>query len=154
MTEADPKAGHRIEVNEYGDDVKSLGFKTPEGSDATIGVINPGKPQAFTTDRQEMITILSGRLQVFIEGDVGPVIHQPGPSFVLPAKSRVTFLALDDQQVAYKCVYIPHEKRPAVGEPEAVVDTSTTARAAAQALGPTSSAPGEVKGVFDPTYVG
>jgi len=100
------QAEHNIKVNDYGPDVKSLGFKTPEGAKATIGVINPGKEHTFQTELAEEVMVISGRLRTAIEGVLGDTILETGETAIFPAKSKITLEALDDTQVAYKCVYL------------------------------------------------
>lgn len=138
-----------IEVNDYGPDLKSLGFRTREGDDATTGVLNPGQARTVSTRRKEMMILskLGGDLKVTIPGMMEGVVYRAGSTLMLPADTQgIQLEAMDGYQVSYECVYIEDESQAqaveagtgteaATGGGEEGVDTDPTAEAARLAVG-------------------
>jgi uncharacterized protein YaiE (UPF0345 family) len=82
--------------------VQSLGFATPEGR-ATVGVISPGTYE-FDTDAPERMTVVTGSLEVCLDGTEEWSPHPKGDTFVVPGSSR--FQVRAEQPSAYLCEFL------------------------------------------------
>ncbi|MFA6918219.1 MAG: pyrimidine/purine nucleoside phosphorylase [Candidatus Gracilibacteria bacterium] len=154
-----------VPVNDYGSNLKSLGYIVGERIDgkyqevdATVGVLNPGNPFMASTTREEHVTVLSGKLRVTVESGESRVI-QTQETIILPANTQnIQLEAMNGHQVAYRCLYIgprvedtagtgdtavnepANEGTPEAAAPEAVV---AGIAAAAAAIRPEEVARGE-----------
>ncbi len=91
-----------ITVNEYFQgNVKSLALKTPEGP-ATVGVIAPGEYE-FGTSTKEIMTVISGDLQVQLPGSQDWKTFGPNQSFIVETQKK--FKVKAGGEVAYLCLY-------------------------------------------------
>jgi uncharacterized protein YaiE (UPF0345 family) len=127
-----------VEVNDYGPDLKSLGYKTPEGNDATVGVLNPGKIQTTNTEREERITIISGKLRAKYADSPHSFNAGKGDRLTLtPNTKDIELEAMDGAQVVYNCEYINPDPR---GRQEQVVEGTEAAAAEVDATATTIGA--------------
>ena len=91
-----------FETNEYFDgNVKSLGFATGEGP-ATVGVMAPGEYE-FGTSTQEIMTVISGSMDVLLPGESEWQKMESGKSFTVQKDQK--FCLKISQDVAYLCIY-------------------------------------------------
>ena len=91
-----------FKVNEYFDGkVKSLAFQTSE-CPATIGVIAPGEYE-FGTSKKEIMTVVSGRLDVLLPGGDDWQAYSEGQSFTV--ESGRSFKVRTAAETAYLCLY-------------------------------------------------
>lgn len=89
-------------VNEYfAGKVKSIAFQT-ESLPATVGVMAPGE-YTFGTERQETMTVVSGRLTVQLPGQEAWQTYGVGESFVVAAGQSFHLRVAGD--TAYLCTY-------------------------------------------------
>ena len=92
-----------LKVNEYfGGTVKSIAVENEEGN-ATIGVMEAGEYE-FGTGTVEVMTIISGTLEVLLPGETEWKTFPKGGVFEV-AKS-VKFKVKAATPVAYHCLYI------------------------------------------------
>jgi hypothetical protein len=82
--------------------VQSLGFE-PEGSRATVGVIQPGTYR-FDTDAAERMTVVAGELEVLVDGTSAWVRHEAGAVFTVPGSSA--FEVRTAGPAAYLCEFL------------------------------------------------
>jgi purine/pyrimidine-nucleoside phosphorylase len=76
-----------ILVNEYfGGDVKSLGY-TSEGQKATVGVMNEGEYE-FGTGVAERMTIIQGKMEALLPGELVANVYGPGEWFDVPENTK------------------------------------------------------------------
>jgi len=91
-----------LKVNEYFDGkVKSIGFEDSEGP-ITSGVMEPGD-YSFSTSSKELMTVVTGALEIKRPGDADWVTVLAGKSFDVPAD--VSFEVRVEQPTAYICRY-------------------------------------------------
>jgi purine/pyrimidine-nucleoside phosphorylase len=60
-----------------------------DGSKKTLGIMQPGKYE-FSTGDKEIMEILSGELDVFLPGAAGLTAINSGESFEVPANAKFT----------------------------------------------------------------
>ncbi len=91
-----------LKVNEYFQGkVKSISFQGVD-SPATVGVIVPGEFE-FDTSKKEIMTIVSGTLEVKLPGENAYVPYKSGSSFEVAAGK--VFHVKCSSDVAYLCLY-------------------------------------------------
>jgi len=91
-----------LKVNEYfGGTVKSIAFKTAT-KPATVGVMVPGDYE-FGTSENEVMTVVSGALNVKLPGEKDWKLFGAGDSFVVAAHQKFQLKVSVD--TAYLCVY-------------------------------------------------
>jgi uncharacterized protein YaiE (UPF0345 family) len=91
-----------LTVNSYFDDnVKSIAFQG-EQLPATVGVISQGN-YTFDTDKNEVLTIVSGSLNVQLPETKEWVTYVAGESFEIAAKKQFHVSTTID--TAYLCTY-------------------------------------------------
>lgn len=91
-----------LKVNEYfNGNVKSIGFQG-EDTNATIGVIVPGEYE-FDTSKKEIMSIVSGVLEVKLPGELDYKPYKSGTKFEVP--SGKIFHVRCQKDVAYLCLY-------------------------------------------------
>ena len=91
-----------LKINEYFDGkVKSIGFEDSEGP-ITSGVMEPGD-YSFSTSSKELMTVVTGALEIKRPGDANWVTFSAGQSFDVPAD--VSFEVRVGQPTAYICRY-------------------------------------------------
>ncbi len=91
-----------FEVNEYfGGNVKSLAFRAA-GGPATVGVMAPGEYE-FGTASVEIMTVVSGSLEVKLPGAAAWNAIASGESFTVPANVRFGVRVAEES--AYLCLY-------------------------------------------------
>lgn len=91
-----------FEVNEYfGGNVKSLAFRAA-GGPATVGVMAPGEYE-FGTASVEIMTVVSGSLEVKLPGAAAWKAIASGESFTVPANVRFGVRVAEES--AYLCLY-------------------------------------------------
>ncbi len=89
-------------VNEYFDgNVKSIAFQGEE-LPATVGVMAPGEYE-FSTSQKEVMTVVSGALNVQLPGEDGFQTYTSGASFEVAANQ--SFQLKVEQDTAYLCTY-------------------------------------------------
>jgi len=89
-------------VNEYFEgQVKSISFTTKEGP-ATIGVMAPGEYE-FGTKNKEIMTIITGQVEVLLPGEEKWKIYGPQQTFSVPAQSSFKIRVKEDS--SYLCFY-------------------------------------------------
>jgi uncharacterized protein YaiE (UPF0345 family) len=94
--------GPVFEVNEYfGGNVKSLAFRAASGP-ATVGVMAPGEYE-FGTASVEIMTVVSGSLEVKLPGAAAWNAIASGESFTVPANVRFGVRVAEES--AYLCLY-------------------------------------------------
>ncbi|MBU3954102.1 MAG: pyrimidine/purine nucleoside phosphorylase [Proteobacteria bacterium] len=77
----------------------------PDGSRKTLGILLPGEYE-FNTDKKEVMEIISGDLEVLLEGSKGWRIMGDGEVFEVPANSK---FGLKIRRITdYCCSYIRH----------------------------------------------
>jgi len=69
--------------------VTSRSIIFPDGSKKSLGVMLPGEYE-FSTDKKELMEIMSGQLEVMLPGDDDWIAVQGGESFEVPASSQFT----------------------------------------------------------------
>jgi uncharacterized protein YaiE (UPF0345 family) len=82
--------------------VQSIGFER-NGRRATVGVIAPGEFH-FGTDAPERMTVVSGELEVKLQGEATWRAYAAGTSFEVPGKSGFDVRAR--QPSAYLCEFL------------------------------------------------
>jgi len=91
-----------LKVNEYFDGkVKSIGFEDSEGP-ITSGVMESGDC-SFSTSSKELMTVVTGALEIKRPADADWVTVPAGKSFDVPAD--VSFEVRVEQPTAYICRY-------------------------------------------------
>lgn len=91
-----------LQVNEYFQgNVKSISFHRADVP-ATVGVISPGE-YVFSTSRKEVMTIISGDLEVKFITDSEFKVFSTNQSFTVPSGQSFTVKASMD--VSYLCLY-------------------------------------------------
>ncbi|WP_430459661.1 pyrimidine/purine nucleoside phosphorylase [Thalassolituus sp. LLYu03] len=91
-----------LKVNEYFDGkVKSIALQTAT-LPATVGVMEPGEYE-FGTSQKEVMTIISGAMDVLLPGDTEWKTIAQGESFEIAA--NVKFGVRMAGQTAYFCTY-------------------------------------------------
>ncbi|MEK6202029.1 MAG: pyrimidine/purine nucleoside phosphorylase [Desulfobulbaceae bacterium] len=91
-----------FKLNEYFDGkVKSLAFASPEGP-ATVGVMAAGDYE-FDTDSVEIMSVISGTMDVKLPGSENWKTITAGESFEVAAK--VKFGVRIQVETAYLCLY-------------------------------------------------
>lgn len=91
-----------MDVNEYfSGKVKSISFQTATLG-ATVGVMDIGEFE-FSTSKKEVMTVVSGCLQVKLPGESEFSNYDDGASFEIEAGQ--TFYLKVDVQTAYLCTY-------------------------------------------------
>jgi uncharacterized protein YaiE (UPF0345 family) len=82
--------------------VQSVGFER-NGRRTTVGVIVPGEYH-FGTDAPERMTVISGELQVRLDGGAGWTAYPAGTAFEVPRKSGFDVKA--GAPAAYLCEFL------------------------------------------------
>ncbi len=82
--------------------VQSLGFQ-PEGSRATVGVVQPGTYR-FDTGAPERMTVVAGTLEVRLAAEGGWSTHPKGTVFEVPGNSSFEVRAASPS--AYLCEFL------------------------------------------------
>ena len=91
-----------FKVNEYFDGkVKSIGFQTAT-LPATVGVMAPGEYE-FGTTQKEVMTVVSGALNVKLPGTEAWQLFSDGESFTVAANEK--FQLQVEVDTAYLCTY-------------------------------------------------
>lgn len=91
-----------VEVNEYFDGkVKSFDVNAEKGK-KTVGVMQEGEYE-FDTETKEVVTVVSGSLEVFFAEYDEWEEFDSGSTFEIPAKSK--FKVKVAQDTAYLCEY-------------------------------------------------
>lgn len=91
-----------MQVNEYFDgNVKSIGFNNSEGK-ATAGVMAVGDYE-FGTSENELMKIVSGKLQARLPGAENFETFTTGSEFKVPADAK--FQVKIEEPTAYLCFY-------------------------------------------------
>ena len=91
-----------MDVNEYFDGkVKSISFKSAT-LPATVGVMDIGEYE-FSTSKKEVMTVVSGQLDVKLPGESEFRPFPAGAAFSVPANE--TFHLNVSVQTAYLCTY-------------------------------------------------
>jgi uncharacterized protein YaiE (UPF0345 family) len=91
-----------FKVNEYyNGNVKSLGFKTPEGP-ATVGVMAKGEYE-FGTSSREIVTVIAGQLAVKLPGS--KVWNDIGANQTFTVEANEKFQLKVEEDTAYICLY-------------------------------------------------
>jgi hypothetical protein len=91
-----------MKVNEYfGGNVTSIALESIEGK-ATIGVIAKGEYE-FGTSTVEIMTVISGKLDVMLTGEMKWQTFRKFESFVVPKDSKFKVEATED--TPYLCLY-------------------------------------------------
>jgi len=91
-----------MDVNEYFDGkVKSISFQTAT-LPATVGVMDVGEYE-FSTSKKEVITVVSGQLNVQLPGESDFKPFNAGDEFTVAADEK--FQLKIDVQTAYLCTY-------------------------------------------------
>jgi uncharacterized protein YaiE (UPF0345 family) len=91
-----------FETNDYfGGRVKSIAFDC-SGEPATIGVMAPGEYE-FSTSRQEVMQVVSGRMSVRLPDESEWKEYAPGEQFKVEAGQR--FEARIEADTSYLCLY-------------------------------------------------
>ncbi|KMM87913.1 pyrimidine/purine nucleoside phosphorylase [Pseudomonas lundensis] len=91
-----------FKVNEYFDGtVKSIAFTQAEGK-ATIGVMAPGEYE-FGTAEREIMHVVSGELNVKLQGSKVFETFKTGSQFNVPANSKFQLKVV--VETAYLCEY-------------------------------------------------
>lgn len=91
-----------FKTNEYFDGkVKSIAFETGDGP-ATVGVMAPGEYE-FGTSQQEIMSVVSGGLDIKLPGSDSWQSFGPGTSFTVEANQ--SFGVKVAVESAYLCLY-------------------------------------------------
>ena len=91
-----------IEVNSYFDDnVKSLGYETPEGK-STVGVMEPGDYE-FGTSTHETMIVIEGEMHVTLPGETEAKVIKNGEIFQVDADQKFKVSVVE--QTSYLCQY-------------------------------------------------
>ena len=91
-----------FKTNEYFDGkVKSISFETAAGP-ATVGVMAAGEYE-FGTSTKEIMSVVSGRLEVKLPDSEEWVAYQAGAEFVVEKDQRFGVRSIG--QSAYLCLY-------------------------------------------------
>ncbi|MFC2077805.1 pyrimidine/purine nucleoside phosphorylase [Candidatus Bipolaricaulota bacterium] len=91
-----------LKVNEYFDGkVKSIGFEDGQGP-ITSGVMEPGS-YTFSTSSKELMTVVTGALEIKRPGDADWVTFTAGEAFEVPADA--SFEVRVEEPTAYICRY-------------------------------------------------
>lgn len=91
-----------LRVNEYFQGkVKSISFQGMDAP-ATVGVISPGE-YVFSTSQKEVMTVISGNLEVKLKDAREFEIYSKNQSFIVPAGESFSVRAKED--VSYLCLY-------------------------------------------------
>lgn len=91
-----------LKVNEYfNGNVKSISFQG-EDTNATVGVIVPGEYE-FDTSKKEIMSIISGVMEVKLPGQSEFKSYKAGTKFEVP--SGKIFQVRCQKDVAYLCLY-------------------------------------------------
>jgi len=91
-----------INVNEYFEGaVKSLAYTTARGR-STIGVIEKGEYE-FGTSSHETMTVIEGRLEALLPGEINWQSFTAGQTFEVDA--NVVFKVKTEVQSSYLCTY-------------------------------------------------
>ena len=91
-----------MDVNEYFDGkVKSIGFQTST-LPATVGVMDVGEYE-FSTSKKEVMTVVSGQLNVQLPGESEFKPYNAGDAFTVAADAK--FQLKVNVQTAYLCTY-------------------------------------------------
>lgn len=91
-----------LQVNEYFEGkVKSIALNNQEGR-FTVGVLDIGE-YTFSTSQAEEMTVVTGSMQVLLDGDPAYRTFHQGQSFNVPAASE--FQVKIEVQTAYLCRY-------------------------------------------------
>jgi|GEM_PF-5268051 len=99
-----------IESNEYHTHGRSLNYTAPCGMKGTVGVMQPGGIIEVSTDLEEIVQIIRGRLAVRIPDLLERRVYKKHDKFYLPGKRpMVLFEPLDENDVAYECIFYQPE---------------------------------------------
>jgi uncharacterized protein YaiE (UPF0345 family) len=91
-----------LKVNEYfGGNVKSIAFQTKE-CPATVGVMKPGEYE-FGTSSMELVTVVSGLMEVLLPGETTWRSFMPQETFVVEKDKKFNLRIKTD--TAYICLY-------------------------------------------------
>jgi len=91
-----------FDVNEYFEgNVKSIAFQA-EGGRATLGVMAAGKYK-FGTSTREIMTVVSGGLEVLLPNSREWRVYGPGETFEVD--SDITFQVKVKTDTSYLCLY-------------------------------------------------
>ena len=91
-----------LQINEYFDgNVKSIQMVSAEGK-ATVGVMAKGE-YSFGTSTMEIMTVISGKLEIRLPEDTDWKTYKKFESFVVPANVKFQVKALED--TPYFCLY-------------------------------------------------
>ncbi len=89
-------------INEYFEgNVKSISYKTSDGP-ATVGVMARGE-YTFNTSSEELMTVISGSMEVLLPGDDNWKNYKEFGAFIVPAGAEFRVKVLED--TAYRCYY-------------------------------------------------
>ncbi|HPF07655.1 MAG TPA: pyrimidine/purine nucleoside phosphorylase [Spirochaetota bacterium] len=87
----------------FGGNVVSRKIKFPDGSEKTLGFMQPGEYRFFTGD-PELMEIISGRLDVLLPGSENWKAVEGGQSFNVPGNSGFTVNVLSPTD--YCCSFL------------------------------------------------
>lgn len=91
-----------FKTNEYFDGkVKSIALESAEGT-ATVGVMAAGEYE-FGTSTVEVMTVISGKLNIMMPGDKDWKVYKKFESFVVEKGSK--FKVKADEDTPYLCLY-------------------------------------------------
>lgn len=91
-----------FKTNTYFDNkVVSIAFSTKEGK-ATVGVMATGE-YTFETETLEIMTVISGEMQIQLKGSEDYKVYKAYESFEVPANSSFKVRVKSD--TSYKCNY-------------------------------------------------
>ncbi|WP_168404412.1 pyrimidine/purine nucleoside phosphorylase [Erwinia amylovora] len=93
-----------LNVSEYFDGkVKSIGFESASAGRASVGVMTEGE-YTFATAQGEEMTVVSGTLNVLLQGETEWKRYQAGEVFNVPGHSE--FHLQVAEPTAYLCRYL------------------------------------------------
>ena len=103
-------SNHKIASNEYSSHGRSLNYTAPCGMKGTVGIWSPGKIIEVSTVLPEVVRIVRGRVARTVPGLLERAIYKKGDVFYLPGNlPKVHFEALDNNDVAYECIFYQEE---------------------------------------------
>ena len=93
-----------LNVNEYfSGTVKSIGFESNTIGRASVGVMEAGE-YTFGTGQPEVMTVVSGQLNVLLPGAADWQVFGPGETFSVPGNSEFNLLVAETS--SYLCQYL------------------------------------------------